>query len=178
MGEPNAETVAHTARQFVGLVIELLADDKGVHAETAVAGAARLAGTFLFRSFGFELPDAKPGQVVLSEQANDHGPRLVGIVATSLESVGIVAGEPAEISYEGSEPRLSLLATQRLLEPAFNEERERSGISFMQAADAAALATAILIHECREVLDPRKAFGLAVYSIIEGSKTVPAQIES
>ena len=69
------------AQEFANTVVAELRTDKGVHAETAVASVARMAGTFLFRSFGFQLPDVEPGGVVLSEQANEAGPRLIQILA-------------------------------------------------------------------------------------------------
>jgi hypothetical protein len=63
------------AETFVRVVIDALKTDKGVHAETAVAAMARMAGTFLFRSFAFPPSDITPGQAVLSDMANDQGPR-------------------------------------------------------------------------------------------------------
>ena len=40
-------------------------------APTIIAASARMAGTYLFRSFDLELPGLKPGQIVLSEAANE-----------------------------------------------------------------------------------------------------------
>ena len=176
--QPEAEKVGQAAREFVDLTIEHLSDERGVHAETVIAGVARMAGTFLFRSFGFELPDAKPGQAVLSEQANEQGPRLVNIAATVLTDAGVKL-DPGAINddlMKGHEPLLDFLATQQRLEPPFNTVREKLDLSQTQAADACALATAMLIHQTLNVLDPNVAFQLAVYSFIEGSKTIPANV--
>ena len=41
------------------------------------------------------------------------------------------------------------------------------------AAEAGAVATAFIVHQCTSVLDPNVAFGIAVYGFIEGMKTAP-----
>ena len=174
--QSDPQKIGEAAREFASLAIERLADDHGVHAETVIAGTARMAGTFLFRSFGFELLDAKPGQAVLSELANEKGPRLVDVLAMALADAGIHTDytKVTDASREGHEPLLGFLETQGLLEPTFAEVRRRLGLSLAQAADAGALATAILIQQTVDVLDPSLAFDIAVYSFIEGAKTVPA----
>jgi hypothetical protein len=174
----EAETVGQAAREFVGIAIDKLSNEKGVHAETAIAAVARMAGTFLFRSFGFELPDAEPGQAVLSEHANEQGPRLVNIAATVLEDAGVALdfNKVTDGSKNGHEPLLSFLGTQKLLEPHFNTVRVNLGLSLTQAAEAGALAVAMLIDQTAQVLDPSVAFDLAVFSFIEGSKTMPSDI--
>lgn len=176
--QSGPQTIGQAAREFVDIAIDKLADEKGVHAETVIAGVARMAGTFLFRSFGFQLKDGKPGQAVLSEQANEKGPRLVNIAASVLADAGVKL-DPNAVSEDlmkGHEPLLDFLNTQQTLETVFNGVRERHGLSFVQAADAAALATAMLIHQTSQVLDPNVAFQIAVYSFIEGSKTIPAHV--
>jgi len=42
-----------------------LGENRAVHAETAIASAARMAGTMLFRSFGLDTSKMPPGAVVL-----------------------------------------------------------------------------------------------------------------
>lgn len=179
MEAPNdAEKIGQAAREFVSLAINKLNNEKGVHAETAIAAVARMAGTFLFRSFGFQLPDAKPGQPVFSEQANEQGPRLVDLAATVLQDSGISVDidKVADGPESGHEPLLGFLETQKLLEPDFNAVRERLGLSLQQAADAGTLAAAMLIGQTRQVLDSNIAFGVAVFSFVEGTKTLPADL--
>lgn len=164
------------AQELVAAAIDALKDERGVHAETAIAGTARMAGTFLFRSFGFPLDDAKPGQPVLSEEANNKGPRLMNILGGVLDQMGI-AVDSARVAQEtppDHRPRLDFLQTQRSLEPKFAAIVERSDLSLMEASDAAAIATALLITQCKEILDPTIAFGIALYGFVEGTKTFPA----
>ena len=169
----------NVAQKFASATIDILADERGVHAETAIAGAARMAGTFLFHSFGFPVEAAKAGQPVLSEQANEHGPVLMEILGNGLDAMNVAVdveklGEPTPL---GNEPLLKFLETQTKLEPKFNAIAKQAGLSLDEAAHAAALATAHLIKQCSQVLDPNIAFGIAVYGFIEGTKTYPANFE-
>ena len=77
------------AQELVNKTIDLLKTDRGVHVETAVAGTARMAGTFLFRSFNFPINSIQPGQAVLSDQANEQGPRLIQVLGGMLSHIGV-----------------------------------------------------------------------------------------
>ena len=175
MGDISQNQIG-VGERFANAAIEVLADQSGVHAETAIAATARMAGTFLFRSFGFELKGAQPGQPVLSEQANEQGPRLVQILGGVLGQMGITPDQSKLDQPEDPEnrPNLDFLETQKLLESNFNVIREDAGLSLVEAADSAAIATAIIVRQCADVLDPSIAFGIAIYGFIEGAKTCPA----
>ena len=177
MGEIT-QTQMDAAEKFSDAAIRVLQDERGVHAETAIAGTARMAGTFLFRSFDFPLGDATPGQPVLSEQSNELGLRLMQILGGVLEQMGIAIDQNviAQPTAPDHEPLLGFLETQQRLEPEFSAIREEFGLSLSEAADAAAIATAVLIRQCTEVLDPSIAFGIALYGFVEGTKTFPAPI--
>ena len=173
-----SETQMDAAEKFSAAAIQLLQDERGVHAETAIAATARMAGTFLFRSFNFPLDDATPGQPVLSEQANEQGPRLMQILGGVLEQMGIVVdqtviSQPTDPEHE---PLLGFLETQQKLEPEFSAIMDSFGLSLGEAAEAVAIATAMLIRQCTEVLDPSVAFGIALYGFVEGTKTYPAPL--
>jgi hypothetical protein len=165
----------HAAQEFVHTTADALSTNQGVHAETAVAGLARMAGTFLFRSFGFPLSEIQPGQVVLSEVANEKGPVLIDILGSALTQIGVALdeGKLGDESSAKSQPNQSFLETQRLLEPRFIAIQKRYGLAQQEAAEACAVATALLIQDCSQVLDPNDAFNLAIYGFIEGAKTAP-----
>lgn len=166
------------AQAFANAVVSELRTDRGVHAETAVASVARMAGAFLFRSFGFELSGIEPGQPVLSEQANEAGPRLIAVLTGALAEIGVTLDEKrlGEAKLEANQPTLGFLDTQRRFEAPFAAIRSRHGLSLVAAADAGAVATAFMIHQCSAVLDPNVAFGVAVYGFIEGCKTAPLPV--
>jgi hypothetical protein len=166
------------AQDFANITIDTLTNEKGVHAETAIAGTARMAGTFLFRSFDFKINGLEPGQVVLSENANEQGPRLIQILGTVLAQLGIeIKTESLSTSpNSANQPTLAFLETQELLEPGYQEKKSDFGLSHFEAAESAAIASALLIHHFSKVIAPDIAFGLAVYGFIEGSKTTPKPI--
>jgi hypothetical protein len=166
------------AQEFAGTTIEILKTERGVHAETAIAGTARMAGTFLFRSFNFPLENVKPGQPVLSEAANEQGPELIQILGGVLEHIGVKLDKSqfGQAPNPEHQPLLNFLETQKQLEPKYAGTAKRLGLSLQEAAQSAAVACALLIQQSAEILDPNVAFGIAVYGFIEGSKTAPEPV--
>lgn len=146
-------------------------------AEAVIGSVARMAGGFLFRSFGFPLTGVKPGSVVLSEQANQEGPRLIQILAGVLHGLGVKLDRSKLAASQGTAKgqKEPFLHTQELLGTRFAAIRDKYGLSDSEAADAAAAAAAGLIKNCSTLLDPHVGFGLAVYGFIEGSKTAPGE---
>lgn len=163
------------AQKFVGLAIEAFKSETGVHAETTIAGTARMAGTFLFRSFAFPIVSIQPGQAVLSDAANEQGPKLIQALGNVLAHIGVELDKSKLGANRDPEhqPLADFLATQKRLEPGFSQAMQALGLSYVQAAESAAIATAILIKQCIPVLDPNVAFGIAAYGFVEGSKTAP-----
>jgi hypothetical protein len=174
MASPSKEQ-QEAAQQFFGLVVSALKNDKGVHAETAIAAAARMAGTFLFRSFAFPLSTVTPGQSVFSDQANEQGPKLVQVLGNVLAHIGVKLDSSKIVANQDPAHQLQLdfLSTQRQLEPVFLRTVSAFKLSYVQAAESAAIATALLIQKCVPVLEPHLAFGIAAYGFVEGSKTAP-----
>lgn len=151
----------------------------GMTAETAVLASARMAGTFLFRSYAHALNAVTPGTVLLSQVASESGPNLVGLLGNALARLGLTI-DTAHVDLKTSNaalPQLDFLESQRLLEPVLQPVRERFGLSPEEAAYAMAVATAILIKHSEAKLKPQAAFGLAVYGFIEGTKTAPDPVQ-
>lgn len=151
----------------------------GMTAETLVLASARMAGTFLFRSYAHVLNPVSPGTVLMSQIANESGPNLVGLLGNALGRLGLVI-DTAHVDLKTSNaalPQLDFLESQRLLEPALQAVRESFGLDMQEAAYAMAVATAILIKHSEKRLTPQAAFGLAVYGFIEGTKTAPAPVQ-
>lgn len=163
------------AEQLAEATLDELETADGVHPETAIAAAAGMAGSFLLRSFGFELGHLAPGTAVLSDEANQRGPRLVQILGGVLAHGGVELDR--EILGRGLDAdrlsQIDFLAGQAALEATFLAVGARQKLSLRQAAEAAAAATGFLIQQFAEELDPSTAFGIAVYGFITGAKTVP-----
>jgi len=167
------------AQEFATATIEALKLPNGVHPGTVVAATARMAGTYLFRSFGLQLPGVKPGQCVLSVEANEQWPQLINIAADALSKMKIAidntqAGREVEPKHK---PMLEFLETQKKLEPLYAPIMERYGFSTREAAHSVALATALMINHAKNFLDPTAAFNLAVFGFVEGAKTAPEPVD-
>lgn len=163
------------AQEFYTVVVAVLRTPQGVHAVTAIAAMARLAGTWLLRSFGLPIDQLEPGTPVLSDMANDQGPRLINILGGVLSNMDIVI-DASRIDFStpsDDKPQLTLLETQARLEPALTGSLQQHQLSYGDAADAAAAATALVIAECAQIVDPHVAFNTAAYGFVEGTKTVP-----
>ena len=172
---PPTQAQRQAADQYVQIVIKALKNEKGVHSETAIASAARLAGTFLLRSFKFPMQDMKPGSAVLSEAANEHGPVLIQALGAGLDALKVKLDHSklsGTVSAE-HQPRISVNETQTRMEAQFRKVSAELGLTPEQSAHACALAAARLIHMATAVLDPHIGFGVAAYGFVEGSKTAP-----
>jgi hypothetical protein len=167
------------AQEFATATIEALKMPNGVHPGTVVAAAARMAGTYLFRSLGLKLPEVKPGQFVLSIEANEQWTQLTQIALDCLARVGIQvdntqAGKAIDQKHK---PMLEFLDTQKKLEPMYAPIRERYGFSSLEAAQSVVVATVLLIRHSAKFLDPDTALNIAVYGFVEGAKTVPEPVD-
>jgi hypothetical protein len=169
------QRLSDCSREWANATMAALPITGGVHPATIIAACGRMAGTYLFRSFDLKLKGVLPGDAVLSDEANQHSPMLIQIMANVLTTlkVSIENQPPGEPGNPNTRPTKEFLETQRILEPIFEPVREKYSFTLSQAGQAAAIATAILINHFIKHLDPNVAFGLAVYSIIEGCKTAP-----
>ena len=170
------------AHEFANATLSALKLSRGIHPPTVIAASARMAGPYLFRSFGLRLPGVLPGHVVLSEAASEQAPLLIQIAVNTLARIGIrIANSPPAPDADAdakSKPMLGFLDTQRKLESVYAPIRAKCGLTAGQAAQGAAVATALLIRHCAKAVDPNLAFGIAVYGFIEGSKTAPESVEA
>jgi len=162
------------AGEMVDIFAQKLGRGRAVHPETAIAAGARMAGTMLFRSFGFDTSKMPVGAAVLSEQANVQGPELMGIVGTMLQHYGLTPDvEKLKAGNRGEAPKLTVNEMQALLEADLTQVRVKHGLDLVDGARACALAVAFLIRECAPGIGAEVGFNVATYGFIEGTKTVP-----
>jgi hypothetical protein len=174
-----SEVHANVAKELANATVTTFTLEGSVHPGTVVAATARMAGTYLFRSLRLDLPGVQPGQAVLFEPANEKTQVLIRIAAAIVETLGITldntrAAEPLE---EKHQPRLSILETQRKLEPVYRAITDRSGMSDYDGARASAVAAAMLIFQCAKTLEPNMGFSILSYGIVEGAKTAPDPVQ-
>jgi hypothetical protein len=153
---------------------KLLTIEGRLHAETLIASVARMAGSLMYRSFGFDSA-IEPRTTVLSDQANTHGPKLMDVMFATLQQLGDKIGEE-NLNREYASAKFSQLTFKEShdrLAPFFLKYCEVAPLAFQDAAMGAAIATGIIIHDCREVLSIDKGGAIAVYGFVEGTKTEP-----
>ena len=161
--------------EFTQAVISQLANDKGVHAETALSAAARMAGTFALRSCGLPLSQFAPGTSILGDVIDEQGQKVLHTVDQTLAGLSVTL-DPQKLDYdlpEANSPRMTLAEIQSVMDASFRAIAGRYNLSNEEAAHAVAMSTAVLIQKCSGVLDPHLGYTIAVYGMVEASKTVP-----
>ena len=163
------------SKLIASCIINDLATERGPHAETCVTAAAWLGGTFLFRTFGLPTANIAVGAPVFSDIANERGPVLVEVMKSGLAGLGLEIDERTAGSgpTEQHAPLFSITETQQKLDAKLSTITATHGLFGEEAARSCALAAALLISQTRTVLDPKIAFGLAVYGFVQGTKTNP-----
>ncbi len=173
------EAKAAAGKEFAIATANAFVTDGSMHPGTVTAAAARMAGTYLFRSFKLRLKGVPPGQAVLSQPANEETPKLTKVALAVLARAGIKidnsqAGMPVDPMHK---PRFEFLETQRKCEALFAPIKERHALTDREAADAAAVAAAMVIQFTAKIMDPTVGFGIAVYGFVEGAKTAPDPVQ-
>lgn len=172
--------ISQGQQRAAGAIVDLIANrigsERAVHPETAVTCAARLAGSLLLRSFGLKLESFAPGSVLLSNEANERGPQLMGILGGALQSMGVALDKTklgGDSAMRGQAPKLTLVESLELLQDDAMRIANECGLGPEEGAQAAALATAFIVRECAKDIGGEVGFNAAAYGFIEGCKTVP-----
>ena len=169
--------ISKEQNEAVNDIVELIAlklgnEKRELNIADAISTCARLAGSLLFRSFNFQIKDAKPGSVMLSESANIKGPDLVNITYTVLQNFGITIDNQKMNSGSGEETRINYLDAINLVQNQALEIMNKYNLSYEQLAHSTAIATAFIIQQSPNI-PAETGFGKAIYHYIEGSKTFP-----
>ncbi len=147
------------------------------HPGTVISAASRLAGTSLFRSMKYK-QKPKLGTVILSEEVNQLGNKLIQLLLLLLKKKGlnITANDiNTEISQE-IEPKTNLINIQSEFQQKYNNIMKKYEFDYLEGAKTGIIVCAMLIdYHCVQNfdLDPKDAIVLVTKGIIEGSKTVP-----
>lgn len=161
---------------IIEMIVAVIGDGlRELDTTEAISSTARLAGSFLFRSFGFNIVDAKPGTVMLSEEANTKGPQLVNLTYAVLQNFGVQiddnkmnTGNPKQATSDFIEV-IGKIQTPALAIMKKNE------LSYEQMSQSAAIATAFIIQQSSNIT-PEEGFGTAIYHYIESTKTYPPEL--
>ncbi len=163
------------AEEMLELIATALGKNRAVHAATAIASCARLAGSCMFRSFNHQMTTAAAGTVVLSEVANEKVPLLINVTGYTLDNLGITIDQKDLEKSVAATSNLGFLETLTLLQHKAAAIMDKNKLDYEQMAYACALSTAFLIKECERDLPAPAGFNTAIYGFIEGSKTYPPE---
>ncbi len=142
----------------------------------AISSIARLAGSFLFRSFGFKINDAKPGTAILSEEANIKGPQLVNITYAVIQNFGIQIDNNKMSNGNQKYAESNFVDVIGKMQVPALEIMKKNGLNYEQMSQCAAIATAFIIQQSNNII-PEEGLGTAIYHFIEGSKTNPPDFD-
>jgi hypothetical protein len=179
MSSTNAKQIVEAADLLNEALRKVVVSEQGTHAETLIAAAARMAGTMLFHSFSPGFDHLPPGTVCLTDQANTQGPELLQLMLATLGQLGHTNIDRRALAGTGERctlSSLSLAETQQMLEPWYRKIQGLCGLSLREVADAGAIATAMLIHDCGSVLPVATGCAIAVDGMVESAKTVPQRV--
>lgn len=160
------------------LLVKLLADERGVHMEDAIAAIAAVAGAALLRSTGVPLDGLEPGSPVFVDEVNELGPRYMGFLSAVCGAMGIdpQTGWTDPIPQDNKTLKPLIELTQ-LTEAPFHGLCEALAIENDLRARLALVTAARLIRVgSGGILDPDIGKALALESLVHGSKMVPHPI--
>lgn len=164
--------------EIIEMVVSVIGNgSREIDTTDAISSTARLAGSFLFRSFGFKINDAKPGTVMLSEEANTKGIQLINITYAALQNFRIRIDNNKMNNGNQKQPTNNFIDVIEKVQSPAQEIMKKNDLSYEQMAQSAAIATAFIIQQSSNIT-PEEGLGTAIYSYIEGAKTYPPEFSS
>lgn len=156
-------------------VVAALGDSKGVHLETAIAGAGAMGGLYLLRSASLPIDQLPEGQVVLSDVVNESGPELVAFAVRAASMMGLdcKAGWGIPIPPQHT-PRKTVAELTKLLEPPFHSSLHSQDMDDSLHSRLAIITGVDLIQQGERILSPEVGMAILVQAMVAGAKTVPA----
>lgn len=165
------------ATEVMGIFDRHFTTSNGVHAGTVLSTAAWLAGTSLYRSFGYP-QEHEPGMVILSEIANQEFPKLLNLFQFYIFQSGLPLQADQFILQIPDEhkPLKTILEIQEAHQDEYNAIMKRHGLDYLDGARAGMIVCSMVFsYHClqRKDIDPRLGAGIISMGIVAGSKTAP-----
>jgi hypothetical protein len=155
---------------------------QGIHPGTVLSAAAWLAGTSLYRSFGYT-QNPEPGTVMLSEKVNQEFPKLLDLFTYYMFRGGTQI-KPEQFILETPDafkPLRTILQIQEAHQAEYNAIMKKHNLDYLDGARAGIIVCSILFnYHCvkRQDLDPRLGAGIISIGVVTGAKTAPMPLET
>lgn len=134
---------------LLDLIVHKLGTAEGAfHAGTAVTVCARLTGSLALRSFNIMTLEMKPGSVVLSEEANDVGQHLTGLVQAVMHQAGCFVNTDDMDNIEEATSELDFQESLHSIQDDAIVHLQSCGYAYLEMAQIGAIATGFLISRC------------------------------
>jgi hypothetical protein len=173
---------ADAAAEVMGIFDRHFRTPQGIHPGTVLSAAAWLAGTSLYRSFGYT-QNPEPGTVMLSEKANQEFPRLLDLFTYYMVKGGTQI-PPEQFILEPPEtlkPRMTILEIQEAHQDEYNAIMKKHKLDYLDGARAGMIVCSMLFnYHCvkRQDLDPRLGAGIISMGVVTGAKTAPMPLKT
>ena len=171
------------ATEVLGLFQENFQTTFESHPPTVLFAGAWLAGTSLYRSFGYA-DTADPGTIILSDQANEEWPKLMNVYLYAVMEKSRIPVNPQEMILEIPQEykaKKDILKIQELFQDTYHQIMRKHGFDYVGGAQVGAFICAIITEtHClhRKDLDPKLAVGIVSMGFVEGAKTCPLPLKS
>jgi hypothetical protein len=173
---------ANAATEVMGIFDRHFRTPEGIHPGTVLSAGAWLAGTSLYRSFGYT-QNPEPGTVVLSEKANQEFPKLLDLFTYYIFQSGTQIKPDQFILQipDAFKPLQTILQIQEAHQDEYNAIMKRHRLDYLDGARAGVIVCSMLFnYHCvkRQDLDPRLGAGIISMGIVAGAKTAPIPLHS
>lgn len=184
MTQESFDLHSHTAvvERLATLIIETLHNERGVHAETAIATSATLVGECVLRAHIANLTDLPPRSTIINEDVNrslfegEQKFTVSDVFINALFSQGLSVSTESWAENIPDQHRLIMdpLEVLARIRPKIEDFFASAEIfEMLERAYVAASVTAFIVAQTRKVLDPAIGKTLALDAILRGAKTTP-----
>jgi len=156
-----------------------LNDPSGWHAETAIAGAAAMAGSLIFRGSVPVPAGAAPGTVVLGHQGHEGQDRLLHFMSAIAQGMKVSKEGWADTIPPEHQPEMEAVELLTKLQGPFEKVAAESGLEPRFYPFIAALTAMSLVRAGRETgqLDENVGKALAALYATTGARSVPPPLK-
>ena len=166
----------------IGEIVDLIAvkignEKREINPIAAISSCANLVGFFMFLSFRISTNNLEPGSVLLSDQADETGSKVINRLGYEMIKYGLEIDQSKIKDYLNPDPdKLPYIETLKKIQTPAIKIIKKYKFSYEKAIIISISATAFIIYNLKTRIEINKAYSLAIYGIVEAAKTIPLKI--